>query len=696
MSIFSPKLKRTLWVPLLLGMGALLIWQGVGMASGMTKIVPEQLQNYEFTVWADSSDIGNPARVRMVQLSELEAVRASMLLLQNKVNLIPFPRLEDTEFQLLTVGNRLPYFEEYLNLYAPLSNYHTQFGLRIPSIKGGRNSILIVALNAPNVSEKRISRIVNKLSKKAEVVVVNFDRAAKLKSISDHNTIVQVPSSQSVAQMISAQVLFGGVPVLRSIPDRLSRLLSVRDEFTTDKIRLAYSEPERVGIPADSLNQIDFIVKQAIDSFAFPGCQVLVARKGHVVYHKAFGYHTYRKNRPVRKNDLYDIASVTKVAATTLASMKVYDQGNLQLTAPLNTYFKDGSFVPNRIKVYDSLAIEDFFSMLNDLSEDSSRLEFLLRDTTLVGDSMVVLGKWVRGKGEVQESTPVFDIPVRNLLTHTSGLPSGLPIVYYQRIWRRQLRRPESRYLPPSYNFMDSLWNEVKSLYVDSARYRYSDVNMVLLQRLVDSINQVPLPRFLESEFFNPLGLQHTQFNPADTLPLYRLIPTAREGWRESVVHGYVHDPIATLLGGVSGNAGLFSNANDLCILAQMLLNKGEYGGKRYLADSTINTFTRRQSGHRGFGFDKPPRNTDYLVAESASLSSFGHTGFTGTCLWVDPEEDLIFVFLSNRVHPYANNFTINEMRIRQRIHQVVYKAINKEWRTPARQDRNQQLITLR
>ncbi|MCI4670983.1 MAG: serine hydrolase [Bacteroidia bacterium] len=683
MSIFSPKLKRTLWLPLLIGLGMVGLWQLVGLANGAVSINMDQLQNYEFTVWGDSTNLSNPASVRMVQLSELESIRASIMLLQNRSNRIPFNDLEHSNFHLLTLGSRLPYLEEYLNYYAKVEVSQAQNLNKLPKIDWESCSPLIVAINTPSASPSRISQILFELRKKTELVILNFTRPDKLEEVSDFPSIIQVPSSQSVAQMIAAQSLFGGVAINRAAPDKLAERLQLEKSYFTDKIRLGYCEPERVSIPGDSLRKIDEIVAEGMGAYAFPGCQVLIARKGQVIFHKAYGYHTYSRRRPVRRSDLYDIASITKIAATTLAAMKMYEEEKIALDDNLNNFFEDNSYMPTRVKVYDTIAVKEYHALLDSMAMDSTQSFSLSKDTIRYQDTQYLIGRWSRGRGERRDLSPVFDIKVKDLLTHTSGLPATLPIGYYQQQFRayRVSQSSEGSFLPSRY--MDSLWNETKSLDVDSPRYCYSCVNMLLMQRAIDSLNQLSMAEYLPETFYKPLGLQATSYNPMNTYPTYRIIPTASDRWRGQLIHGTVHDPIAAMMGGVSGNAGLFSNANDLAILAQMWLDGGEYGGRRYFQDSTVNKFTRRHYGHRGLGFDKPPRHTEYIVGESASLASYGHTGFTGTCMWVDPEEELVYIFLSNRIYPSVSNSRINEYRIRQRIHQVVYDAIGKEWRTP-------------
>jgi CubicO group peptidase (beta-lactamase class C family) len=278
----------------------------------------------------------------------------------------------------------------------------------------------------------------------------------------------------------------------------------------------------------------------------------------------------------------------------------------------------------------------------------------------------------------------VYGLRIQQLLTHTSGLPAGLPPGSFPGIrgpWFRQTPQPgfslavaDSLY---AFDRMGAiLWNTILSAAPTGRGYRYSDLNMMLLRRLADTLSGQPMDMFLEDQLYRPLGLQTLGFTPRELRNATRLVPTAGDVWREQLLQGVVHDPAAALLGGVSGHAGLFSNAMDLGILGQMLLNGGTYGGTRFFRPETVALFTRRHTGHRGLGFDLPAGRRDYPVAYTAPATTYGHTGFTGTCLWVDPVHELVFVFLSNRVHPDPDNNRLNTLEVRQRVHQVVYEAL--------------------
>ena len=476
--------------------------------------------------------------------------------------------------------------------------------------------------------------------------------------------------------------------------------------------------PEAVGLSSKALSAIDSIVYEGMGSYAMPGCQVMVVKDGNVIFDESYGHHTYARRRGVFSTDIYDLASVTKVAATTLAAMYMYEKGFISPEHRLGRFFKDQTVLVDSIRVIDTL----FVGLDSLMRQDTALLASLEEPKTdsqsvfikvwmgakpapwidtlaLPGDS-VMLVKSVHA-GKMRKRGSVFQAKIGEMMTHTSGLPAGLPVRRFTRYQNKEKKIGKyDKYFQPKKDslysiqvaggfylrndYRDSIWQESKLIeYHPAKEYEYSDANMILLQQAIDSINGESMDLFLSRVFYERLGMQNTAFKPREKFEEDRLIPTEYDGqWRGQLLRGYVHDPTSALLGGVAGNAGLFANANDLAILFQMLLNGGTYGGERYLSPRTINTFTRTQGSYRGYGFDKNP-GSPYIIADSASRNTYGHTGFTGTCVWVDPDEDLIFIFLSNRIHPKANNWKLNQLRIRQRIHQVVYDALE-ESRQPA------------
>ena len=374
------------------------------------------------------------------------------------------------------------------------------------------------------------------------------------------------------------------------------------------------------------------IVKQGMDAKAFPGCQVLVMKDGAVVYDSCFGYFTYDKKQAVTKETIYDLASLTKTTGTLLAVMKLYDEGLIQLNDTL------GRFLP-----------------------------FL-------------------------QGTNKANITLYQLLVHESGLPASLNtsrLLNLNDTLKRQaspvrteiysLQMADSLFLQA--DLRDSALLQIAGMRLNSKKYLYSCLNFILLKEVVEAVSACPMDVFLDSLFYQPMGLHSTAFLPLRSHKKEEIAPTLiKDNLRKGPIQGFVHDPDAALLGGVSGNAGLFSTAGDVALVYQMLLNEGELNGRRYLSAETCKLFTTKtsDSGRRGLGFDKPdlknPKNSPCCASAPASV--YGHTGYTGTCCWVDPTNRLVYVFLSNRTYPSDGVNKLARMNIRTDIQETIYQSI--------------------
>jgi CubicO group peptidase (beta-lactamase class C family) len=390
---------------------------------------------------------------------------------------------------------------------------------------------------------------------------------------------------------------------------------------------------------------------------SFPGCQVLVAKNGSVIFDKQYGHHTYDRELPVKQNSVYDIASLTKIVSTTLMAMKLSEMQLFDLNDSLGKYFPD--------------SLDDY----------------------------------------LERPSTIRNVTFQELLTHTSGLPAGFPIYRYMIYTNAEVGRFDKYYCDVEDDFFatevaenlflekeyqDTMWLQLHKIWINEAKpYKYSDVNMNTMYFMMRSLiennpkqfdfkdNKKDLKgrnlyvEFLYKYFYKSLEMTSTQYNPTKSIAKNRLVPTENESyWRKQLLQGHVHDPNAALHGGVAGNAGIFTTTNDLVKLLQMWLNGGEYNGVRYLNEETIQQFTMTQpNSHRGLGFNKGTiTNSAYAMADDASVDTYGHTGFTGTCFWVDPESELIYIFLANRVHPTVNN-RMYEYAIRKNVHQVFYDA---------------------
>lgn len=577
-----------------------------------------------------------------------------MTLVQNPEGLIPFKDTYKRPFRIIQFGKEeLWDFQNYFSKYAAFSTSNIKQDSNgrweALDVHRFRRSKLVLTLNQLTLDQEKDTafiRSINALGQKTDVVVVNFGDPRGLIHFDSTIAIVQHFERTALTESLAAQLLFGGLQAQGQLPLALGQRFPKGHGIDTTAItRVKYTVPEEVGISAYKLVGIDAIARNAIQEGATPGCQVLVAKDGKIIYSKSFGRHEFRKGKLVQASDLYDLASLTKIASTTIGMMKLYDE--------------------KKIKINDRL------------------------------HKHIDLGK----------KSKLKNIRIRELLTHQSGLQPNMPIasyILYQDTTGTGCSGPFCKEKKLTYsvpiadsfymdiNYQDTIWQEVYDLKPRrSKRYRYSDVNFNLLMKVIENEKETGLDDYIKKTFYDPMNLNHLTYNPLQRFQKRDIVPTAKEErFRNQLIHGHVHDESAALLGGVGGNAGLFGNAESLAPLFQMLLNKGAYGGKQYLSPETIALFTKQQRGtKRGLGFDVNTKSGTRVCSNQASAKTFGHTGFTGTCVWVDPETDLIFIFLSNRIYPDVSNRKLFRKKVRTRMHNLVYDALNsypeKEIETP-------------
>lgn len=572
---------------------------------------------------------------------------ASLTVLRNDGRRLPLAGVESQKVHLLSIGaGSLTPFQRSVGQYMhaeksvlPFQASPSLLQAKLTQLNGNQWVLVGLHGNSDQGLSLDMRRFLRDLSKKTRIVVVNFGPAKRIAALDSLPTLVQAHDNRHLTQDLAAQLLFGALEANGSLPLELSPAFCIGDGLPCQKVyRFKYTVPGELGIPSYKLWRVDSIIHDAIYRGTFPGCQVFAAKDGKVFYHKAFGHHSYDQKTPVQRDDLYDIASITKVAGTTLATMYAYDQESLRLDGRLKDY------IPNI---------------------DSA--QFRLRDTR-----------------------------VDHLLIHKAGLPPGLPTYYYfttatqakdsikKLLWapvRDTLHKvPVTQDLYFNYHYLDTIWRKTLCIWPASTdTFKYSDMSMFLMKQVLEARFETRIDSLLNRVFYGPMGLRTTTYRPLRKFGLERVTPTEEDKFfRRTLVHGYVHDPTAALFGGIGGHAGLFSNAEDLGILFQMLLNGGQYGGRRYLKEETVRLFTSRYPGsHRGLGFDMQSPFQDYsMCCKSASPQCFGHLGFTGTCAWADPQHNVVFVFLSNRVHPSATNQKINIYRIRQTVQEALYDAL--------------------
>jgi beta-glucosidase-like glycosyl hydrolase/CubicO group peptidase (beta-lactamase class C family) len=589
------------------------------------------------------------------ELISRKLYKSSVVVLKNENEILPLQRLDTLKIATLSIGSpEINPFQEMLGNYCHIEHFnllHDFSDLKAVSVLDQlkKFNLVIVGFHHTSIfphknfgiSEKG-SELVKKLADSTQVVLTVFASPYSLKNFDpDSNkftSIVMAHQDNRISNEIAAQIIMGGLGSNGKLPVSIAVTKKVNDGIRVHSInRLCYSVPEEVGMNSTVLKKIDSIVLENIHQGAIPGCQVLVAKDGKVVYRKSYGYHTYKKGNFVKNTDLYDLASLTKIAATTLSVMKLCDDGLMD-----------------------------------------------------VDHKMVWYLPFLRG-------TNKEDMVIREMMAHTSSLQPWIPFYLNtldkkgkldSRFYSAKLddrytvKVAENLYIINGYNHIlyDSiLYSKLRK----KKEYKYSDLGFYLLRQAIENLTNQPFDNYVNKEFYKKLGLQTMTFNPLNRFSPNEIVPTENDRYfRNQLVHGYVHDPGAAMLGGVSGHAGLFSNANDLAIIMQMLLQKGYYGGVQYIQSETVKEFTKQQfpldKNRRGIGFDKPDFDDreNGPTCKSASTESFGHTGFTGTYAWADPKYNLIYIFLSNRIHPTANNTKLIKMDTRTKIQQVVYDAM--------------------
>ncbi len=459
-----------------------------------------------------------------------------------------------------------------------------------------------------------------------------FGNVLAAENFCDANTLVASYQDDDITQQAAADLLEGKIVSMGRLP------VSICDYDYGSGIVHGGIKPVKKSLVKNKLDSIDAIVYDAIEKKAFPGCVVLAVHNGKIMYNKAFGTYEYGNDKAISLESIFDLASLTKISATTLSVMKLFEEGKLDLKKRLGHYLP---VVRGTNKA--SLQIEDI----------------LLHEAGLVP----------------------FITFYRETIDTASGIPN--PKIYSDRPKPGfTIRVAENIYLRNDWE--DTIMNRIlKSPLSAKGKYVYSDNDFIFLGKVVEAISGMPLNEYVEKTFYRKMAMRTTGFKPRNEFELDKIVPTEIEPhFRRQLIRGDVHDEGASLFGGVAGHAGLFSDAYDLAMLYQMLLNKGEFNGERYFKESTIKLFTSYQSSNsrRGFGFDKPEKDNvkrpEPYPSLSASPQTFGHTGFTGTCVWVDPKYQLVYIFLSNRVNPTRDNPRFGQMNIRPRIQETLYSAV--------------------
>lgn len=594
----------------------------------------------------------NDLNTKQAELVNRRLTEASLTLLQNKNNLIPLQHLDSLKIASLSLGYKeLNVFQQTLSNYSPIRHFGIDkdgkqevFDTVLNKLKN-YNLVIIHINNTNNKPDKnfgltpRMLTMLKAIMKQSKVIVniaANPYILGKMDSLEFADGIIMSYEDNDYSESYSAQLIFGGISASGKLPVSPSNYFKAGTGIQTRAIRFKYTIPEDLGLDSKSFSRIDSIALSGIKDKVYPGCQVLVAKNGNVVYQKSFGYHTYENKIKVKNDDLYDIASITKIAASTASVMKLVDEKKINLDERLCYYLP--------------------------ILEGCNKQNILLREMLT---HQAGLRDWV----------PFWQKTVQKNGEYKAGIYNNTPNELYSK------RVGAGLYI--NKNYEDTLYKQIiESPLKESGKYLYSDLGYYFLKKIIEDQTKSALNIYVQKAFYTPLGLSTMGYKPLARFDLDRIVPTESDKkFRKQLIHGDVHDPGAAMLGGVGGHAGLFSNANDLAVMMQMFMNYGVYGGKRYIDSTTLFEFTKCQyciDNRRGLGFDKPEMNPDKdsPVCGAVSYMSFGHSGFTGTLAWADPSNQLVYIFLSNRVYPSADDNKLSKSGIRTKIQQVIYDAV--------------------
>lgn len=594
-----------------------------------------------------------PKAMTNYSTSELDLYRKlvfekAITVLKNEQNVLPIQRF-DQKIAVITVGKYTEGVQPAMDEVTQLEHFHYNTGSEALSKFGPKiqdYDLVISTLHAGSMRPSGNYKLpsgwkswLSKLSAAKQSALALFGSPLALKNVKEVDGIDAVIigyENNSLMQDRMGQFLMGTFGSSGKLPVTVdSRFKLGHGIEVTWGGRLKKSQPEELGIDPKELLKIDEIALSGIEQGAYPGCQIVVAVQGKMIYQKSFGYHTYSKKHTVRDTDVYDIASITKIAASTLSIMKLNSEEKFNLAGTL------GDYIP-----------------------------------------------------EITSQSAFHSIVLRDMLSHQAGLTPWIP--FYTKTLTDGVLSPQFYSQTPSDSFnvkvADKLWirgdykDVMYQTMLNSAlgpkKYKYSDVGYYFIKKIVEKQSGMSLDDYVTSQIYEPMGLRYMRYNPLDYFDKSQIVPTENDKiFRKQQIHGYVHDQGAAMIGGVGGHAGIFSNATDLASLMQLFLNKGRYG-EEYIKEQVIEEYTDCQfcaTSRRGAGFDKPTRDRKGGPSSNkASLKSFGHTGFTGTIAWADPENDVNYVFLSNRVYQDAENWKLVRLNIRTEIQDVIYNALAK------------------
>ncbi len=668
------------------------------------------LWNYQPTKIENLIEDLNPASSEVLNRKLAEK---TLTVVANNSNRIPVRNLENLKIASLALGAKeLTQFQKSAGLYSQIDHYLLDENSNAEQINKVKEALpnyglVLISLHGLNVRpannysiKPAIAQLFNTFAQTKNSIVTMFSNLytlGKFENLQHVDHLLMAYQESPYTQIAAAEAIFGAKATEGRLPAFVNEHFTYNKGQNTESLgRLSYTIPEALGLDSKALNfKVDSIVNGAISRKATPGAVVLLAKDNQVFFHKAYGKHSYEGTQNVNTGDLYDLASITKISTSVPAFMKLQDEGKFDLNKTIADMYPTWKN-SNKAKL-------KYLDILTHQSRLKAWIPFWMNavDSVAMARNSLVFNTKYKKQMRARLLKRIFSPKqaeayfCENVIKNTKVWNECVDLKSTQTIWKANTYSytPSADY--PT-QVADNLWLHKsmpatikkaieESPLRDKKEYVYSDLSYYIAPEIVKDKTGKDFESFLNDSFYKPLGANSLVFNAGQKYPLSQIVPTEYDSlYRKNLIHGRVHDEGASILAGVSGHAGLFGSANDLAKLMAMYLNKGYYGGKQYIAASTIDSWTKypfdaATNARRGVGFDKPVRGKPGISAPaSASEASFGHSGFTGTYTWADPDNKLLYVFLSNRVYPTRNNPTLSDLNVRTNIMEVVYKMLKK------------------
>jgi CubicO group peptidase (beta-lactamase class C family) len=599
-----------------------------------------------------SDELSKPSLEALV----IDLYSNALTVIRNESSLIPVKDLKDLKTAIVAFNrNEITLFQKRVQDYIPADLFNidpSEEAVAAELEEKLKDYDLVIAgifenddTSGPARGIADISRFIGKAGSNSKTIAVYFGNPylpGKTDQFTKADAILLAYEDNDYTQDLSAQLIFGGIGAKGTLQSGISGIMPAGSGImTTGNIRLGYALPENAGLSSRILySRIDSVVNIGLEAGAYPGCEVMVARKGIVVFQKAYGFHTYERRIPVWKEDIFDLASVTKVSSTLAGLMLLDSQGKFSVDNKLSDYLHE----------------------FRNTNKENLLMKDLLAHQAGMRD-------WIPFWKETVRADSSFK---RRIFSHEQS--DKFPVKVADDLFIHK-------------NYRKKIMEEIRKSPLGTKKYVYSDLTFIISTGIIDNLAGEKWYDFVTSNIYHKLGAYDICFNPHLKYHLERIVPTEYDSlFRRQLLHGTVHDEGAAMLGGISGHAGLFATANDLMKLMEMYRRMGEYGGEQIIGRDVMERYTRVQfpenDNRRGLGFDKPLLNnsevsdTEAYPAKGAPPESFGHSGYTGTFVWMDPVNEITYVFLSNRVHPTRNNNLLSELNIRSQILQAVYDSM--------------------